>query len=376
MTSPDLTVLRGFSHEKDELHAVRQLAEAISRPDAGLVVFFCSSRFDLPRLGAALRDCFSCPVLGCTTAGEIAGSGYAEGSLVGASLSSHIATCHHTLIEPLSDLTGSKADELARSMAQPLDRSSGTSRFGLLLVDGLSMAEEYTAAHLHAAFRGVPIVGGSAGDDSAFRETHVYGDGRFAKNAAAFCLVDTPLAFRTFKTQHFEPTDVKVVISEADPSRRRVVEIDGMPAAEGYAQALGLTPGQLTAGVFSAHPLILHLGDEYYVRSIQRVEDDGTLVFYCAIDNGLVLTIGRGVNLANNLRTRLDALEQEIGPLELILGCDCILRRQEAKEKHVLDDVDRVLQDFPIVGFSTYGEQLNGIHVNQTMTGIALGGRR
>jgi hypothetical protein len=25
------------------------------------------------------------------------------------------------------------------------------------------------------------------------------------------------------------------------------------------------------------------------------------------------------------------------------------------------------------VGFSTYGEQFNGIHVNQTLTGVAIG---
>jgi hypothetical protein len=26
-----------------------------------------------------------------------------------------------------------------------------------------------------------------------------------------------------------------------------------------------------------------------------------------------------------------------------------------------------------VVGFSTYGEQYNGIHVNQTFTGVAIG---
>jgi hypothetical protein len=25
-----------------------------------------------------------------------------------------------------------------------------------------------------------------------------------------------------------------------------------------------------------------------------------------------------------------------------------------------------------VVGFSTYGEQINGLHVNQTMTGVAI----
>jgi hypothetical protein len=373
MTSSDWTVLQGFSTEKDELRAVRQLREAIARPDAGLVVFFCSSKYDLERLGTEIKEQFCCPVMGCTTAGEIAGGGYAEGSLVGVSLSSRIATVYPGLIDPLQEFTGTKADALAQTLAPALDKEAGKGRFGLLLIDGLSMAEEQTVAHLHTAFGSVPIVGGSAGDDLAFRETRVYGQGRFLKNAAVFCLVDTAVAFRPFKTQHFEPTDMKLVITEADPQRRRVMEIDGMPAAEAYAEALGLTRDQLSPGVFSAHPVILHMGGEYYVRSIQRVESDGTLVFYCAIDNGLVLTIGKGVNLADNLRSQFDQLKAEIGPLQLILGCDCILRRLECQEKRIVGDVNRVLKDYPMVGFSTYGEQFNGIHVNQTLTGIALG---
>jgi hypothetical protein len=33
----------------------------------------------------------------------------------------------------------------------------------------------------------------------------------------------------------------------------------------------------------------------------------------------------------------------------------------------------KVLDAVDFFGFSTYGEQFNGVHVNQTLTGIALG---
>ena len=35
--------------------------------------------------------------------------------------------------------------------------------------------------------------------------------------------------------------------------------------------------------------------------------------------------------------------------------------------------VAEVLRDHLAVGFSTYGEQYGGVHVNQTLTGIAFG---
>ena len=34
--------------------------------------------------------------------------------------------------------------------------------------------------------------------------------------------------------------------------------------------------------------------------------------------------------------------------------------------------ISALLRQHRVIGFSTYGEQLNGMHVNQTMTGVAL----
>jgi len=33
-----------------------------------------------------------------------------------------------------------------------------------------------------------------------------------------------------------------------------------------------------------------------------------------------------------------------------------------------------LMAQYGVFGFSTYGEQFNGVHVNQTFTGVALGG--
>jgi hypothetical protein len=44
----------------------------------------------------------------------------------------------------------------------------------------------------------------------------------------------------------------------------------------------------------------------------------------------------------------------------------------EAQEKQKTGAVSAILRDYGVVGFSTYGEQLNAMHVNQTMTGVAI----
>ncbi len=371
----ELVVKLGLSRETDEDRAVRELAAAIDQPGAGLGVFFCSSRYDLDRLATALNARFECPLLGCTSAGELSSAGgVQEGGIVGVTLSGGDITARVRMISDLHALTGDRAEALGREL---LGEEGGIQTpkpsFGLILLDGLSQAEEKTIATLHSTLKGLPIVGGSAGDDLRFETTHVFAEGRFEQDAAVLCLVTTSLPFRTFKTQHFRPTGRKMVITEADPEHRRVLEIDGEPAAEAYAGILGIPVSELGPSVFSTHPVILQLGNEYFVRAIQRVEPDGSLRFFCAIDSGLVLTLAEGHSLVENLQDQLSRLERELGSIGLIIGCDCILRRLEVQSKGLTGEVEALLQRHPFIGFSTYGEQYNSIHVNQTLTGVAIG---
>lgn len=62
----------------------------------------------------------------------------------------------------------------------------------------------------------------------------------------------------------------------------------------------------------------------------------------------------------------------DAGKPDAIIACDCVLRRIEAEQKQAIRDLSRVMSAHRVAGFSTYGEQINGMHVNQTMTGVAI----
>ena len=373
-----LIVKQGASVLTDAEQAVRDLHDQIAQPEMDVVILFCSPEYDLDVLGRALREKFPCPILGCTTAGEISSvTGYTQGGLVGASLRSDELVIHRRIIQPLDRFGIDEAEALAvdlRSKLQLANSLSNPHHFGILLVDGMSMREEEMVARLHTALKGLPLIGGSAGDGLNFRKTWIYEDGRFISNAAVYALFETTLPFETFRVQHFEPTMTRLVITESNNATRTVYEINGMPAAEEYARAVGLQVNELSPFVFAAYPVMLRIGDEYYVRSIQKTNEDGSLTFFCAIDNGLVLTVAQGVGLIENLRESLEAVLERIPHVKLVLGCDCILRRLEMEQKKLTAAANDILRGLPFLGFSTYGEQFNGIHVNQTLTGIALGG--
>lgn len=364
-----LRVRTASSSHTDAIEALAEVLQGIEQPDTQAVILYCSADYDLDALGAALQRQLSCPVLACTTAGEIGAGGiYIEGGMVALSLASQELSVRTRTIHPLHAFRPGAAP-LFEQLRESPDREA----FGLLLIDGLSMLEEQVTAALYGQLQGIPLVGGSAGDGLSFRETKVYHDGRFASDTAVVALFETSLPFKTFRIQHFEPTSHRLVITGAHGPTRTVTEINGKSAALEYARAVGLEINELSPQVFATHPVMLRIGGDYFVRSIQKVNEDGSLTFYCAIDNGLVLTVAKATDLIENLRANLGRICSEVPGLKLVLGCDCILRRLELVQTGQLEAAREVLAPYNFIGFSTYGEQFNGIHVNQTLTGVALG---
>jgi hypothetical protein len=152
-----------------------------------------------------------------------------------------------------------------------------------------------------------------------------------------------------------------------------VTEINGEPAGREYARMVGLEVDKLTPMIFSAHPVVVTIGGHTYVRSIQKVNEDESLTFFCAIEKGIVLTVAQGVDLVENLEQAFRDVRGEIGPPQVILGCDCSLRNLEASQRGLLERIGALMSENNVIGFATYGEQFNAMHVNQTFTGVAIG---
>lgn len=380
----ELRVKTGSSRQTDPAAAVQELAQALNQPDIGLVIVFASSVFGLDQLAEQLTAQFgSTTVIGCTTSGEIGPAGYIDDSLSGVSIQRDDLLFEVAIIEQLSSLEFRAGQKFAHDLKERLrERVAGLApenTFAFMLIDGLCVREEAVARAFYDGLGGVALVGGSAGDDLAFKKTSVLSGGRFVSNAALLLVATTPFPFMIFKTQHFVSADERLVVTGAIPEKRIVTEINGSPAAEEYARAVGIEINQLDRldpMIFAAHPVVVKIGNAEFVRSIQKMNPDGSLTFYCAIDEGIVFKVAKGVDMIDNLAAALDNVTQRIGPPSLILGCDCILRHLESKQRGIRERIGTLLASRNVVGFSTYGEQYCGMHINQTFTGIAIGRRR
>lgn len=381
---PAAALRRGVARTNDMAAAAATLRAALGGDALELVMIFASPVCDLAALAEALgREFGSAPIVGCTTAGEIAPGGYASGSVVAIGFPAADFAIVTERIDAISRFEISDSTAIRRSLLAKRDLALAArtepfpdrGSFAMVLLDGLSMREEMVVSALHNVLVDIPLFGGSAGDDLRFERTFVLHDGRFHADAGVIALFTSRRRFSVFRTEHFVSSDRKMVVTGADPQRRIVTEINAEPAAREYARMVGLDGEPLTPMIFAAHPVVVRVGGEYHVRSIQKVNEDQSLTFFCAIDEGIVLTVAEGIDIVKNFEELMARLEAEIGPLDLVIGCDCILRRLEMEQRHLQDTMSGMLDRHNVLGFCAYGEQYNGMHVNQTFTGVAIGAR-
>ncbi len=354
------------------------LATQLQQDKLGGIIFFCSPKYDLEQLAMALKQQFDCPLLGCTADNGL-GLGEQHHDLVALSLSANMFHMHVRGIEQIDKFTAQQAQQLVNDIQTQLAFSpylDHEKMFVFSLIDGLSQCEEHMVSFLYHALQGIPLIGGSASDHFTFTKTAVFAGDRFCENAAALALIETKLPFEVFKFQHMQPLlEQEMVVTDADPKRRIVYEINGEIAAKEYADLIQISPDQLTPAIFSKYPLMLQMGDDWFARAAGYPLADGSLQFYCAIEAGIPLTLAKTGKLVSTMAEQFSTLKQSFQEVVVTLGCDCVFRQLELSSCPESEQANyrQNLQNMNFVGFSTYGEQINGVHVNQTMTGIVLG---
>ena len=355
------------------------VAEAAKKHRSSFAFLFHSLlAFETEALAAAMeRHAPALAHAGCTTAGEMTPTGISDGEALAILLPAERFTVVSAIIENIRATSMDGLTEIVErlkcELAERANGRRGLRRFALSLIDGMSFAEEAVTAAFHWALDDIPLIGGSAGDDLRFEKTTLVSNGRVASNCAIILLVATDVPFHVFKSENFVPTAKKLVVTESDPDRRIVREFNAASAAVEYAAAVGVMPDQLTPMSFASHPVVVRVGGEYYCRSIQKVNADGSLSFFCAIDDGIVLSIAQPKGMVESTRNALKELGERLGGLDMVLAFDCVLRRLDARNRQVFRDMSELYRANNVIGFGTYGEQYRSMHLNQTLTGIAFG---
>lgn len=375
---PRPVIARAASESRHPERIIADLTLGLKHCSPALIALFVSSNLPYEEIVEALSAAYpNATLVGCTTAGCLTDERYDADGAIALGFDRSAFSFETCLIENLRDYSMAASGEAIEQVYFDLLRRLEPGRdnfFAMLLVDGLSRREEEIAASAYAALDEVPIFGASAGDNLNFDTTQIFYNGKVLEDSALVVIGASSRPVEVFKFEHFRPTEDKIVVTSADPERRIVWSINAEAAAEEYARLIGAKRSELTPELFAANPLLVRVGGEYHVRAIQKVGEDGALHFYCAIDEGIVLTLAHPEDMRDNLVKNMERIGERINGLEVVLCFDCILRRLEAERLGIKPDLVKIFDRYRMIGFNTYGEQYRFLHLSQTLTGLAIGG--
>jgi hypothetical protein len=377
----------GSSTDRDSAAAGREAVGMARRgADCRLLVVFCSPSHDLPALLGGIREgCPGTPLIGCTTAGEIATDGPGDSSVVVTALGGEgfsVATSAGR--QASRDLRAAGA--AAAACAETVDAREH--KVLLLLTDGLAGdQQEVVRGAYSVAGAAVPLVGGCAGDDLAMTRTHQLFDGEVLEDCVVAAAITSDSPFGIGVQHGWRRVGAPFLVTAS--TGNRVLTLDDQPALDVYLERLDApTVARTDAAAFTrfamTHPLGLsrRSGDE--VRFIADANfDDRSIGCIAEVPKGVLSWIMEGDD-ESVLSATDDACAQAVAALGGrsplgILAFDCIARRGVLGDTGIRSEVQRIgeqLSGAPVAGFYTYGEiartrGTGGFH-NQTLVVLAF----
>ena len=360
---------------------------AVAPGEPELVVVFCSDDYDLHELQDGVREVTGeAPLIGCSTAGEIASAGPGDATVVVAALGGGFTVETAIATGASSRLRDAGADA-ARCITGVGDRPH---RVLLMLTDGLAgdQAEIVRGAH-SVVGAAIPLVGGCAGDDLRMSRTFQLYCGEVHEDAVVAAAIGSDAPFGIGVRHGWRPVGEPMVVTRS--ANNRVYALDDQPALDVYLDRLDApAAARSDAAEFTrfalTHPLGLsRRSEEEQVRFVGEADFDerslgciaevpqGNLVWFMEGDSDSVLDATQAA-----CADALAGLGSE-APVGLF-AFDCIARRGVLGDEGIRTEIDMVARsagDAPVAGFYTYGEiartrGVTGFH-NQTLVVLAVG---
>lgn len=350
------------------------------KEDVDLVVFFGLRELLQEELISTLRDGFpNAQLIGCSSAGEIYDGHYRQNTVVVMAISFARSRCHSCYFPsvPFED-QGTLGQSIANKLAAPDLKGI------LFFAEGLESDVDPIIANLRTRLRErnlAPVIfGGKAGDNLRFDGTIVVHNGAIhTEGVVATGLYGDSLEVRGSTSNVWPCFDQVFEITAGDANL--IMEFDGKPAVEGYAELLGGSPVEEVLKNSGYHPLILQDedGQPTYARTVFG-HDPATGALLCA---GNVEGKVRIANLTQE--SFIDGIREviknaaEIQP-DLMLLASCVGRRLTlgSEVETEGDTIRKYCSDIPLVGGYCYGEVGYCPHLgqseflNHSFTGLAL----
>lgn len=245
--------------------------------------------------------------------------------------------------------------------------------------DGKTVCLEYCVGHeerlvttMNVALEShrIPLVGGTVFGVPAGKTPYVAVNGTLYEDACCYAVIKNKSGYiRTYSELIYEAdaNAPRHIATAVNLENKELISLDGRPAADVYADELGITRGEVVDNVLQS-PLGRVVGDEVFISSQYAIGNNNSLINYKRINENDTICVLKLMDYkAINAETRKTIAENH-SSISFIFSVNCIYR-------HLLFTNEQYLGTFiqnmgavgPYVGMVGGGEQYKNQHVNQTM---------
>ena len=246
-----------------------------------------------------------------------------------------------------------------------------------LLFPGTKMDTQQMFAEIGRCNPGIQIFGGYPGGHKPNSPEHFIFDTRDVMYNALLAVTysGVDLHFNMNKTLGWVPVGMPFKITKADG--KHLIELNGKPAAEVYEKFLQIDRKLYNnAEEALEFPLLAHLDGDHYLRSVDHIEEDGSIWMhgFTNEDMDVQLTYGDPTRIVEMVNQRLE--EMRLFRPQAILLYSCIVRKffWESFTDMEMEPFARIAST---AGFHTWGEVLrntqNGYLGENNITLLSIG---
>jgi hypothetical protein len=371
----------GVGTQRDILSCVKEAAEQarakLGKSRIDLAILFSSADMSSPSLlKTASEKLGDISVVGCSGAAVISSLGIHHHALAIALISSEDTVTLNTSY--VKDLSAKTPFTAGKELSDKIELDSRSSHKELVTVfsDGLVNDSYKFILGLQENFGTMfPMIGGLASDNLRFRKTYQYFNRTLLNDAATGILWGGRFSFGLGIRHGFSPIGKHRIITRGHDN---IIEtINNKPAVSLYEEYFAKTFSELKNEIRSIsriYPMGIYLKDEneYLIRNVIEVEENGSLVCRGDIMNGATLRMMIGTkerfieaaglateDAKQDLTIAKFGIYEQAPKIDLALVFSSAFRYTFLK-KNVVEELKEMQQSLgsntPILGVYTYGE--------------------
>lgn len=349
--------------------AVAALHEQFAGFPVKALVFFASYHYDGAETARLIKEAFPGAVtLGCSSSAEMCRGVIDTGSIAALAFSDEgleevaVAVARNISTDPgASDKAIAALEEQLGDALISLDYRR---HFGIVLFDATAQNTEQVVERIGNK-TDVIFVGGKASDDFSLRHIRVYLNGESHTDGAVLAVLKPRGGFSLLKTQSVDVLDASFVATRVEQKESVVFELDGAPAAEKFAKAIGVAVADLNDSHFMKYSFGVMAEGEPFIRSVHSVLPDGGLRLFCSVPENQKLFLTRMGGIVSKTASALEEKRRSLGSISALIDFDCAHRDLTLEANDERAAYGKLFDGTESIGFATFGE-IYIVNVTQT----------